>query len=236
MTSNALATTSPDMGAIEQVLVAGDLSKLTAAQRVTYYNRVCESLGLNPLTRPFAYIVLNDKLTLYARKDATDQLRSRNQISVEVVSKETTDDLFVVVARARTPDGRVDEDMGAVDVKGLTGEKRGNALMKAMTKAKRRVTLSICGLGMADESDVETSPDAKPVTVDMQTGEIVGEAIQPPPPPPPDFGAMIDGAQTLEALAAVAAQISKAKPGNRTELQKKYLERSKALTGDQAAQ
>ena len=234
MTSNALATTSPDMGAIEQVLVAGDLSKLTAAQRVTYYNRVCESLGLNPLTRPFAYIVLNDKLTLYARKDATDQLRSRNQISVEVVSKETTDDLFVVVARARTPDGRVDEDMGAVDVKGLTGEKRGNALMKAMTKAKRRVTLSICGLGMADESDVETIPDAKPVTVDMQTGEIVGEAIQ--PPPPPDFGAMIDGAQTLEALAAVAAQISKAKPANRAELQKKYLERSKILTGDQAAQ
>ncbi|MCL2451133.1 MAG: hypothetical protein FWD17_19475, partial [Polyangiaceae bacterium] len=183
---------------------------------------------------PFAYIVLNDKLTLYARKDATDQLRSRNQISVEVVSKETTDDLFVVVARARTPDGRVDEDMGAVDVKGLTGEKRGNALMKAMTKAKRRVTLSICGLGMADESDVETIPDAKPVTVDMQTGEIVGEAIQ--PPPPPDFGAMIDGAQTLEALAAVAAQISKAKPANRAELQKKYLERSKILTGDQAAQ
>ncbi|BEJ60493.1 hypothetical protein B10172_05150 [Campylobacter jejuni] len=28
--------------------------------------------------------------------------------------------------------------------------------MKAITKAKRRVTLSICGLGMLDESELET--------------------------------------------------------------------------------
>jgi hypothetical protein len=35
-----------------------------------------------------------------------------------------------------------------------------NALMKAETKAKRRVTLSICGLGMLDESEVESIPGA----------------------------------------------------------------------------
>jgi len=33
-----------------------------------------------------------------------------------------------------------------------------NAIMKAITKAKRRVTLSICGLGMLDETEVESLP------------------------------------------------------------------------------
>jgi len=49
----------------------------------------------------------------------------------------------------------------------------GNALMKAVTKAKRRVTLSICGLGMLDETEVETIPSARPVVVVPETGEIV---------------------------------------------------------------
>ena len=36
--------------------------------------------------------------------------------------------------------------------------------MKAETKAKRRVTLSICGLGMLDETEVETVPQPLSVT------------------------------------------------------------------------
>ena len=49
---------------IENVLIAGDLSKLNVDQRLSYYKSVCESLGLNHLTRPFEYITLNNKLTL----------------------------------------------------------------------------------------------------------------------------------------------------------------------------
>jgi hypothetical protein len=49
---------------MESVLLGGDLSKLSPAQRVVYYQRVCESIGLNPLTKPFDYINLNGKLTL----------------------------------------------------------------------------------------------------------------------------------------------------------------------------
>jgi hypothetical protein len=64
-----------------------------------------------------------------------------------------------------------------------------NALMKAETKAKRRATLSICGLGMLDETEVEdiqgaqqTLPkkDAKPIYTKLQ--------------------AEIDAAETAEAL------------------------------------
>jgi len=45
--------------------------------------------------------------------------------------------------------------------------------MKAETKAKRRVTLSICGLGLLDETEVETVSTAVPTIVNVETGEIV---------------------------------------------------------------
>src|SRR5581483_8218569 len=53
--------------AIEAVVIKGDLAQLTPAQRVDYYRALCESLGLNPFTRPFDYINLNNKLTLYPK-------------------------------------------------------------------------------------------------------------------------------------------------------------------------
>ncbi len=172
--ANELAT-QEKMAVLEKVVVEGDLSKLTPAERVVYYRNVCESLGLNPLTRPFDYIVLNGKLTLYARKDATDQLRRLHGVSVRIASREFVEPLglYVVVARATTADGREDEAIGAVSVRGLSGEGLANAIMKAETKAKRRVTLSIVGLGWTDESEVDSIPDARRVRVDHETGEIL---------------------------------------------------------------
>lgn len=152
--------------AIEQALIGGDLSRLDTGQRMNLYKSTCESLGLNPLTKPFEYITLNGKLTLYARRDCTDQLRKLNRVSVMVVAREKLDDIFTVCARATMPDGRTDESIGAVNVSGLRGDNLANALMKAETKAKRRVTLSICGLGFLDESEVETIQELKPVEVE----------------------------------------------------------------------
>jgi len=150
---------------IEAALIGGDLSKMDSAQRVVYYNRVCESLGLNPLTKPFEYITLNGKLTLYARRDATDQLRSLKKISVTIKSREKIDDVYVVTAQASNPDGRTDEAIGVVAIGASKGEAMANALMKAETKAKRRVTLSICGLGLLDETEIEDQPKIESVTV-----------------------------------------------------------------------
>src|SRR5664279_1133601 len=48
---------------MESVIAKGDLAKLTPDERVRYYNEVCRSMGLNPLTQPFSYITLNGKLT-----------------------------------------------------------------------------------------------------------------------------------------------------------------------------
>lgn len=147
-------------GAIESVIAQGDLSRLTSEQRVSYYAEICNSLGLNPLTRPFEYITLNGKLVLYARKDATEQLRNLHKISVMIQNREVVSDVYVVTARATTSDGRTDESIGAVSISNLKGEGLANAFMKAETKAKRRVTLSICGLGILDETEVELIPDS----------------------------------------------------------------------------
>ena len=43
--SLAVATKSQEFSLIEQVVMQGDLSKLTSEQRVVYYNRVCEKRG-----------------------------------------------------------------------------------------------------------------------------------------------------------------------------------------------
>ena len=58
----------PAVDVIEQVMISGDLSGLQPQQRTEFYKRVCDSVGLNPLTQPFAYIRLNGKLSLYAKK------------------------------------------------------------------------------------------------------------------------------------------------------------------------
>lgn len=159
--------------AYELALVSGDLEKLTPADRVTYYRNVCSSLGLNPLTQPFDYIRLNNKLRLYALKNATDQLRDLRKVSITRLEREVIGDLYVVTAYARAADGREDSDFGAVTVKGLTGDNLANAMLRCVTKAKRRVTLSICGLGWLDETEAETIPTARRAVVDTSTGEVI---------------------------------------------------------------
>lgn len=161
--SNVPAT----IDAIERTMIEGDLSALSPEQRTTYYMRVCTSLGLNPLTKPFAYLRLNGKLVLYALKDCTEQLRKINGVSIVGMVDTLSEGVYIVKASARDKSGREDMSTGAVAVEGLKGEAKANAMMKAETKAKRRVTLSICGLGILDETEVETIPGAVEVPAEL---------------------------------------------------------------------
>lgn len=183
MSESTEIMTATDAGMLENVLVNGDLSKLNPGQRLDYYRQVCQSMGLNPLSKPFDYINLNGKLTLYAKKDATDQLRKIHGVSIDDIKTEDDGDWFVVTVKGSDKTGRRDVEIGAVaksDMRGNTG----NAMMKAVTKAKRRLTLSLCGLGWLDESEIETIPDARPVIVDDQ-GEIIETPKQMPAPKQP---------------------------------------------------
>lgn len=177
---------------VEQVLIAGDLTPLTPEERLDYYKKVCTSLGLNPMTRPFEYLVFRErddeenprqaqgKLVLYARRDAGDQLRRMHGIGIFEVKRWEDQDYLYAEAKARARDGREDAALAVVlktkwkngynGEKGsyvkLSGRELANARMKVETKAKRRVTLSICGLGFLDESELDTMQITGGVTPD----------------------------------------------------------------------
>ncbi len=192
---------------LERVIIEGDLASLTAAERVTYYLDTCRSLRLNPRTKPFLYLELDKKLQLYASRACTDQLRKTQEIAVVIVSRERLEDMYIVTAKATTSDGRTDESIGVVPLSkeggewkttqqgkhyfvpdgtqiALKGAELANALMKAETKAKRRVTLSIVGLGWLSEDELDTLPQARRVNVDIETGEILEPQAGPAPTTP----------------------------------------------------
>lgn len=158
--AQAIATVNALSSDIEKVVVGGDLSPLNPQQRVEYMLHLCQRAGIDPAFRPFDYIVLNGKLTLYSNRNCAEQLRRVNGISVEITSREMKGSTFIVTAKATDKNGRVDESIGAVSCAGLDGDQLANAFMKAESKAKRRVTLSICGMGTLDETEVETIPGA----------------------------------------------------------------------------
>lgn len=160
---------------LEKVVIENDLSQLTPKERVNYYNSTCESLNLNPFTRPFQYLKLDGKLTLYATKDASEQLTRNFQVSLEKKGSEDFEGVRIITYRATDPSGRFVDATGVVPIAGLKGMALANALMKAETKASRRATLRLVGLGWLDETETETIRGAMRVDV-SEGGEIIGEA------------------------------------------------------------
>lgn len=157
-----------DAETFQALVMSGDMAKLKPGQRIAYYKARCEAAGLDPRTAPFQYMTLQGKMTLYATKGATDQLARNHKIRLQVLSQETAGDIRIVMVRATAGDGRETDEMGAVPVGGLRGADLANAYMKAITKAKRRAVLSLCGLGMLDETEIETVHG-----VNRNTGEIL---------------------------------------------------------------
>jgi hypothetical protein len=183
LTEKRLARMAPandSASVIETLLIKGDLGKLDAAQRNAYYLKLCEVTGLNPLTQPFEYLTLQGKTVLYAKKACTDQLRALHRISVVDMDQDEREGLYTVTVKVQNHEGRTDMDVGSVNVQGLKGDARANAIMKASTKAKRRATLSICGLGLLDETEVETIPGA--VVAEPQPNKVLN----------PETGRMVD--------------------------------------------
>lgn len=175
---------SLDPEIIKNIVTMNDLSAMTAKQKVEYINMLCASLGLNPLSKPLQICSFKDDNAqdsqkgkterVYATRDCTDQLRRIYGISFDKFEKEkdTENKLYNVTVWVSDKTGRTDFATGSVSLQGmytkqgetkktvydLTGQSLGNALMKAETKAKRRATLSICGLGFLDETELETIP------------------------------------------------------------------------------
>jgi hypothetical protein len=124
-------------------------------------------MGLDPFTKPFDILRLNGKEVLYCTRSGTQQLNKLHKVSHTITSRDTNADagVYIVTSKASLPDGRCTESIGAVNIAGLKGEMYANAIMKAETKAKRRATLDLLGLGVLDESEAETIPNASTVAI-----------------------------------------------------------------------
>jgi len=143
---------------IESLVLRGDLSGLGPAERAKFYVQMCEGLGLNPHAQPFAFLRLNGKEVLYATRGATDQLAAMHKLNREIIDGPKVIDLagtklVYAVCKATHPNGRVETATATVPLVDPV-----NVLMKCETKAKRRATLSILGLGVLDEMELDTIP------------------------------------------------------------------------------
>jgi hypothetical protein len=186
--------------AVEAVLAKGDLTLLSEEDRVRHYMNVCESLGLNWMTKPLEYIEFTEngtkKLALYLTRGATDQIRMNLGVDVTITKRWEEDGVIWATAVA-TRGARTFEATAGVPVeiedgdwvqssnpngkryfkgngqyKRLRGEKLINARLKLETKAYRRATLGIAGLGWLEAAGVAEStmerltgnPDNDPYT------------------------------------------------------------------------
>lgn len=174
---------------VSSLILHGDLSKLTPTDKVQYYHAYCKRIGLDPVTQPFKILKLSGKEVLYCDRSGTQQLNKLHSVSHRISSRNRDENVYIVTAIASLPDGRQTESIGAVSLtypetisywdKGqkvqkphpkagqvLIGDDFCNALMKAETKAKRRATLDLLGLGILDETETETIPNAVTVPID----------------------------------------------------------------------
>jgi len=172
---NELNTLTPEI--ISSLVINGDLSKMTPAQKVDLYNYRCHQAGLDPSAKPFDLLTLNGKQILYANAGATQQLTATRNLSHQVTNRELVDGIYCVFVRVTGPDGRSTENMGAVPVENLKGEAKANAMLKATTKAIRRAVLAHCGLGLMDETEVETIPGAAKVEMPTLQGTVVDATV-----------------------------------------------------------
>lgn len=168
---------------LETVLIGGDLAVLTQDERFNYYVDVCKSLQLNPLTQPFGYVSLEGKMVLYAKKDCAEQLRKIHGVGITSLKRTIDGDYCYVDVTAQDKYGKVDASTGVLYMckrngsnwEAFKGKERADAIMKCETKAKRRVTLSICGLSMPDESEIMNLDGAK---VLKQAEAVTAEALE----------------------------------------------------------
>ena len=166
---------------VESVVLRGDISGLSAIEKAAYYTQRCKALGLDPSSKPFAILKLNGKEILYADKGAADQLAKIHGVNRRITDGPKVIDLggkklVYVQCEASLPNGRKEMDVATVALSDPE-----NVLMKAVTKCKRRATLAILGLGMLDETEVETIPETVKgdvVQVDLDVAQS-GEADAP---------------------------------------------------------
>jgi hypothetical protein len=156
-----------------QSALAGDLSKLTGEDRLKFYGKLCEFTGLNPLSKPFDWIQFQGKLTLYPNKGCAEQLRVLHGVTFDdKFDRHVEFGVMTMTVRGENKAGRRDFATAALpfDEK-MPAEAKANQIMKLETKAKRRFTLSICGLTMFAREAEDQEPESEPTQMPETSGD-----------------------------------------------------------------
>lgn len=146
----------------QALLFGGDLGKLPPHVQTAYALYRCRLLDLDPMSRPFDLIVTKQgKTILYANRSCTDQLRDRRGITEVERIVERDGDILTIWLKGRDAHGREEWNCGSVFIGTMKGEELALSTMKCMTKAKRRLVLSMSGSGLMDETEVESVPQLR---------------------------------------------------------------------------
>lgn len=211
--------TPQDMLAIDAALMRGSYGALTVSQRLALVKRKCDLLGVHIEFGPFVWGSMNGKLALIPTKNLSQQLRANKQISVDVIERVLDVERGIYSVRVRTtgPDHRHDEDIGIVSILNLKGEALGNAMMTAETKAKNRATLSHCGVGGTDETEIPQVSGGSLTAPRLEDGRQVvdpnrGRLRVIDPEPSQSSAAVLDRAVPIDPADEVAALVQEEPP------------------------
>ena len=151
---------------IQEVLArdSGRCDGLSDEQKAEYVNYLCSKVGIDPTFRPIDIIATKNGLKPYLNKGAGEIIRDTRKISIDDMQIKEVNNMWVATCRVKSLDGRIDTDVGVCPKTGTQKSPMApnDSLMKAVTKAKRRATLSMCGLGAIIEETHPTEYNGEP--------------------------------------------------------------------------
>lgn len=145
---------------IAMIADGGDITNLSNSDRRALLAKLTNYLHLNPHTDNFLIFKdQNGRYRLYATKECCAQLRHNLGINIWLSDPIYGPDqkyplLVSVKANGLNKHNRSGEEIGSVSLVGIPPEEYSNHVMWAVTKAKRRLTLDLSGLGVLADVEV----------------------------------------------------------------------------------
>lgn len=166
----AEAKIKESMSDVAAFMTSGDLSRMTKQVKDQFITSLSGKIGIPPYPPPFMFAVdKRGKETLVPTKHLAQALRDKCGISTEITYQgpllmgngEVDNTIYVVKVKGTLPNGRSAEDMGTGAFVGDSAVGRGKAdeILKTVTKANNRVTYNLLGLGLLDETEVDSMRD-----------------------------------------------------------------------------
>lgn len=147
----------------------GSLHHLDNSGLVAFRAKLCNYIGLNPYTLPFRFYSNSaGEIFLYATKDACAQLRELKGISVTHTTDYLRDEFLKTITIKITgmnKKGRSSIATGSVSYENALPGDIHNYIMWAETKALRRLTLDLSGLGVLADVEVKDMQDVTALNV-----------------------------------------------------------------------